>query len=232
MIAVSFILGYYVAAQSALTVSHTDDQIIVNWQGNSTTLYDAMTTQMPNWVNGQITTAVAQLTAQLIGQCPAGQVLAGYGNGLTRICVSASGGGLTYHPIESVSPYFVPAPILFNYTDTSNPGYPANWTTINMNGPTFLNLSSTALANVKMLKLRVICGESYIWMTGEASPPASVTPVDFRRVCGASNNQGDNADVDVPVTASGVQLPLKFKAQATNPSTVGVTAFLLGYYTN
>ena len=232
MIAVSFILGYYVAAQSALTVSHTDDQIIVNWQGNSTTLYDAMTTQMPNWVNGQIITAVAQLTSQLTGQCPTGQVMAGYGAGLTRICVSASGGGVVYHPIESVSPFFVPAPILFNYTDTTNPGYPANWTTINLNSPTLLNLPASSLANVKMVKIRVICGEAFIWMTGETSPPATITPLDFRRVCGAGNNTADNADVDVPVTASGSLLNMQFRAQATNPSTVGVTAYLLGYYTN
>ncbi|QQR92180.1 MAG: hypothetical protein IPJ89_03395 [Candidatus Iainarchaeum archaeon] len=232
MIAISFLLGYYVAAQSGLTVSHTDDQIIVNWQGNQTTLYDAMTTQMPNWVNGQIVTAIAQLTTQLTGQCPTGQVLAGYGSGLSRVCVSPTGGGLNYHSIQSVSPNFVPAPILFNYTDTSNPGYPANWSTINLNGATFLNLPATALANVRMVKLRVTCGEAFIWMTGEASPPATITPIDFRRVCGAGNNTADTSDVDVAVTASGNQLPLKFRAQATNPSTVGVTAYLLGYYTN
>ncbi len=232
MIAVSFILGYYVAAQAALTVSHTDDQILVNWQGNQTTLYDTMTTQMPNWVNGQIVTAVAQLTSQLTGQCPSGQVLSGYGTGLTRICISVNGGGVVYHPIESVSPFFVPAPILFNYTDTSNPGYPANWTNLNLNGPTLMNLSAASLANVRMVKIRVTCGEAHIWMTGEASPPANPSPIDFRRVCGASNNQADTADVDVPVAPNGTQLILKFKANATDPSTVGVTAFLLGYYSN
>jgi hypothetical protein len=228
---IAFWSGYYVAAQTALTVSHTDDQIIVNWQGNTTTLYDTMTTQLPNWINSQIVAAIAQLTSQLTGQCPPGQVLAGYSAGLTRVCVSSANGGLIYHPIESVSPYFVPAPILFNYTNTANPGFPSAWTSINLNGPSFLNLPAAGLANVKMVKLRVVCNEVNFWATGESSPPA-VTPVDFRRVCGASNNQSDNADVDVPVTANGNQLPMKFIAQATNPNTLGLTAYLLGYYTN
>lgn len=233
LITVSFLIGYYVAAQSALTVSHTDDQILVNWQGNQTTLYDTMTTQMPNWVNGQIVTAIAQLTAQLIGNCPPGQVLSGYGNGLTRICVSANGGGLTYHPIESVSPNFVPAPILFNFTNTANPGYPANWTAINLNSASLLNLPAPQSSMVKMVRVRVNCGEAFLWLTGESSPPVmNSSAIDFRRVCASGNNQSDSADVDVPVGLSGNAITMRFVAYATNPNTVGVTAYLLGYYTN
>lgn len=219
----AFMAGYFVAAQTALTVSHTDDQIITSWQGSPTTLYTVVTTAMPAWVNQQISSALAPL----IGQCPSGQVIAGFSNGLNRICIPNGGSGLKYSSLVSVNPYVTPAQLLFSYTNTGQVGFPSNWTAINL-AP---YVPAAQLANVRMVKLRVICGETYIWMTGEGNPSNTITPVDYRRVCGAANNQADNADVDVPVTALNGQLNMRFKAQATNPSTVSVIAYLLGYYT-
>lgn len=134
----------------------------------------------------------------------------------------------------------------------SNPN-PAllNWTAI-----TVTPSGMPAGAVVTGLELNAICGEAFAWITPEV-PPSANPPLNpdfvtgnipfnqllenspntytWRLACAARDDDGDSQTVFVPISSANQPVPggpvtIRYRAYATDPSTVGVRIDLAGVY--
>lgn len=137
-------------------------------------------------------------------------------------------------------PNFPGNPLVSATTASGNPPQLANaWNPVTLSQAALVTIPGAAPARVTALLLKVACGEAFVWLTAESPLPpvpsaptvANTSSVNWRLACASANNDGDTQTVFLPVNpAPGAPVTLYYRAQAVNPSTVGVRIDLVGAY--